>query len=244
MTDSTTISIHTDDGPMDLYVATPAVTAKGGIVVIQEAFGVTAHIQSVCDLLAAAGWTAVAPALFHRQAVHVFPYDDIPAVMPAMTALTLGGIDIDLDAAFGYLAGLGFTPEHTGMVGFCMGGSVVLYAAGTRTIGAAVTFYGGGIGTGRFGFPPGLESGAHLQSPWLGLYGDRDQGIPIEDVEQLRELAAACSVPSDVVRYPNGLHGFNCNDRPAVFDPGIAADARARMLAWFDRHAARPKDAS
>jgi len=228
--------VTTIDGPMDLYVASPEGTPKGGVVVIQEAFGVTTHIEDVCDLLAAHGLVAVAPALFHRQDVQVFPYDDIPAVMPAMGALTLAGIDADLDAAFGHLAEMGLPPERTGIVGFCMGGSVTLYVAGTRAIGAAITFYGGGIAKGRFGFPPGLELGAALRTPWLGLYGDRDLGIPIDEVEQLRTAAAACAVPSEIVRYENGLHGFNCDDRPDVFDASIAADARERMLAWFDRH--------
>ena len=228
--------IATPDGPLDVYVATPSGAPKGGIVVIQEAFGITTHIESVCDLLAADGWVAIAPALFHRQETQVFPYDDIPAVMPAMSSLTLEGIDADLDAAFGYLAASGFAPAQTGIVGFCMGGSVTLYTAGNRSLGAAITFYGGGIGKGRFGFPPGLESGAHLRTPWLGLYGDRDLGIPIDEVEQLRAVASGCTVDSEVVRYEHGLHGFNCDDRPDVYDAEIAADARARMSAWFDRH--------
>ena len=232
-------AVSTPDGPMDLYVALPDHEPRGGIVVIQEAVGVTAHIESVCELLAAAGHVAVAPELFHRQDRRVFPYDDIPAVMPAMGALTLEGIDADLDAAFAHLAALGFAPSQTGIVGFCMGGSVTLYAAGTRRLGAAVTFYGGGIAKGRFGLPAGLESGAALCSPWLGLYGDRDLSIPIDDVEQLRAVAAECAVDSDVVRYANGLHGFNCDDRPDVFDAEIAASARERMVEWFDRHLAR-----
>ena len=93
---------------------------------------------------------------------------------------------------------------------------------------------------GRFGFPSGLELGEQIQVPWLGLYGDLDQSIPVDDVEQLRERAAARPVPTEVVRYEQGLHGFNCDDRPSVFDAGIAADARARTLAWFDQHLARP----
>lgn len=231
--------VTTADGPMDLYVALPAGEPRGGIVVIQEAFGVTAHIEQVCELLAAAGHVAVAPALFHRQDKHVFAYDDIPAVMPAMSALTLEALDADLDAAFGHLTALGFAPSQTGIVGFCMGGSVTLYAAGTRALGAAITFYGGGIAKARFGMPAGLESGASLRSPWMGLYGDRDQGIPVDEVEQLRSVAAAADVDSEIVRYANGLHGFNCDDRPDVFDAEIAADARERMVAWFDRYLAR-----
>ena len=139
----------------------------------------------------------------------------------------------------GYLTTAGFTPDRIGIVGFCMGGSVTLYVAATRSLGAAVTFYGGGLATGRFGFPPGVELAGALLTPWLGLYGDLDQGIPIDDVERVRENAAATSVDSEVVRYANAQHGFNCNDRPAVFDAEASADARGRLLAWLDRHMTR-----
>jgi carboxymethylenebutenolidase len=228
--------IDTNDGPMEIFVARPAATARGAIVVIQEAFGVTSHIQSVCQLLADAGWVAVAPALFHRVETQVFAYDDLPSVMPVMQSLTQAGIDADLDAAFGYVESLGFSPPSVGVVGFCMGGSVALYTAATRSIGAAVTFYGGGLAQGRFGFPSGLTLAASLRTPWLGLYGDLDTGIPVDDVEQLRDIASQATVDTEVVRYANGQHGFNCDDRPAVFDAAIAADARPRMLAWFDAH--------
>lgn len=230
--------IETADGPMNVVVARPNGQPRGAIVVVHEAFGVTTHIESVCASLAAAGWFAAAPTLFHRVETQVFAYDDVASVMPAMQTLTRAGIDTDLDATVGLLAGQGFAAAATGIVGFCMGGSVALYAAATRALGAAVTFYGGGLATGRFGFPPGLELGAALQTPWLGLYGDLDQGIPFADVEQLRTFAGAAAVPTEVVRYPTGQHGFNCDDRPAVFDAAIAADARVRMLAWFDQHLA------
>ena len=147
-------------------------------------------------------------------------------------------IDADLDETFAHLASKGFDEKKCGIVGFCMGGSVALYVAATRTIGAAVGFYGGGLGESRFGFPPGIELAGRLQTPWLGLYGDRDPMIPVEQVEAARAAAAACSVSSEVVRYENGQHGFNCDDRPAVFDADIAADARQRTLAWFDRFCA------
>lgn len=220
---------------MIFYIAEPKTAPKGGIVVIQEAFGVTTHIQDVCDWLADSGWYAVAPTLFHRLETQVFGYDDLAPVMPAMKSLNQADIDADLDETFAHLSSKGFDVAKCGIVGFCMGGSVALYVAATRKIGAAVGFYGGGLGESRFGFPPGIELAGRLQTPWLGLYGDRDPMIPVDQVEAARTAASACEVPSEVVRYENGQHGFNCNDRPAVFDADIAADARKRTLAWFDR---------
>ena len=153
-----------------------------------------------------------------------------------MMALTREGIDADLDAAFGLLASHGVSAERAGIVGFCMGGSVTLYAACTRPLGAAVTFYGGGIGKGRFGLASGLDLGADLQTPWLGLYGDLDPMIPVDEVETLRAVVAEAAVDAEIVRYETGQHGFNCDDRPAVFDADIATDARSRTLAWFATH--------
>jgi carboxymethylenebutenolidase len=230
------ITLATGDGDMPAYLATPAGDARGAIVVVQEAFGVTSHIESICRRLADAGYVAVAPALFHRIGSPVLDYGNFDAVRPAMTSLTAGGIESDLDAAFAELQKRGFDFSRTGVVGFCMGGSVAFFAATQWTLGAAVTFYGGGVAQGRFGFPSMLDIGAELQSPWLGLYGDLDQGIPVDEVEALRGVVAAAPVEAEIVRYPDAGHGFNCNDRPDAYHQPSADDAWARTLAFFAAH--------
>jgi carboxymethylenebutenolidase len=234
MTTGAQITIDTPDGAMPAFEALPDGDAKGAIVVVQEAFGVTAHIEHIATRLAEAGWRAIAPAFFHRQGSPVLAYDDFASVMPLMKELTADGITVDLNGAFDYLTGAGFGESDLGIVGFCMGGSVTFYGATLRTLGAAVTFYGGGVAEGRFGLPSLIDQAPQLQTPWLGLFGDLDQSIPSEDVERLRQAAAA--VPTEVVRYPDADHGFNCDDRPAVFNPTAAADAFGRTLAWFDRY--------
>jgi len=237
--ESAEIVIETEDGGMPAYETRPDGAAKGGIVVIQEAFGVTSHIEELTRRLAADGWHAVAPALFHREGSPVIAYDDFAAVMPAMSALTAGGITTDLAAAFDHLEAAGFSAAETGITGFCMGGSVTLYAATLHARGAAVTFYGGGVSEGRFGLPSLIEQAPNLETPWLGLYGDLDQGIPVDSVESLRAAAKRAKVETEIVRYPDADHGFNCNDRPAVYNAEAAADAWGRMLAWFDAHISR-----
>jgi carboxymethylenebutenolidase len=232
------IVLATADGDMPSYVATGGADgtggdARGAIVVVQEAFGVTSHIQSICRRLAEAGYTAIAPSLFHRIGSPVLDYTDFNAVMPAMGSLTAGGIESDLDAAFAELNWRGFADGSTGVVGFCMGGTVALFAGTQWKLGAAVTFYGGGVSQGRFGFPSLLDAAPQLQTPWLGLYGDLDQGIPVDEVESLRRVAAAAPVPTEVVRYPDAGHGFNCNDRPDAYHEPSATDAWGRTLAWF-----------
>jgi carboxymethylenebutenolidase len=242
MTTESQITIDTTDGPMPAFEALPDTEAKGAIVVVQEAFGVTTHIEHICTRLADAGWRAIAPAFFHRQGSPVLAYDDLAAVMPVMMELTPEGLTADLLASFAYLEQAGFAAAQTGIVGFCMGGSVTFYAATLRPLGAAVTFYGGGVAEARFGLPSLIDQAPQLQTPWLGLYGDLDQGIPSADVDQLRKVAAEASVPTEIVQYPEADHGFNCNDRPAVFNPTAAAAAWERTLEWFGRYVGSSKE--
>jgi len=232
------ITIETDDGPMPAFEAFTDGEPKGAVVVLQEAFGVTAHIQDVARRLADDGWRAVAPALFHRQGSPVLDYGDMEKVIPVMSELNREGLVVDLTSTFDYLEAAGFASSRTGVVGFCMGGAVAFLAGTLRPLGAAVTFYGGGIAEGRFGLPSLLELAQSLQSPWLGCYGDLDQRIPVKEVEQLRKAAADSAVPTEIVRYADADHGFNCDDRPQVYNPIAAHDAWLRTLEWFDQHVA------
>ena len=86
------------------------------------------------------------------------------------------------------------------------------------------------------GFPSLLDIAPELRTPWLGLYGDLDQGIPVDEVEALRRVAAAAPVPTEIVRYPEAGHGFNCDDRPDAYHEPSATDAWRRTLAWFAEH--------
>lgn len=222
-----------------LTTITPSGTARGGVVVVQEAFGVTDHIVDICQRLADAGWIATAPHLFHRQDEQVHAYTDMNSAMASIGALVADEIDADVDAAFSELAERGFEPTQSAIIGFCMGGSVAFQTAVRRHVGAAATFYGGGIAQGRFGYPAMLTVADALQTPWHGFFGDLDKGIPIDEVEQLRTAAATSPAATEITRYAEGEHGFNCNDRPAVYNADAAADAWVRTLDWFDGHVAR-----
>jgi carboxymethylenebutenolidase len=221
---------------MELSVAGDPATSRDAIVVIQEAFGLTAHIERCVERMADAGFYAVAPALFHRTTAESFSYDNFDAIRAHMEALSADGIKADLTATVEHLDGLGIGTARRGIIGFCMGGSVALVAGTLGQFGAAVTFYGGGVASGRFGFPPLVELAPHLTCPWLGCFGDLDKGIAIDDVEQLRAAAARASVETEVVRYADADHGFNCEDRPAVYNEAAATDAWARSVAFFTKH--------
>ena len=232
----TELTLETSDGPMRAYEAVPDGGARRAVVVIQEAFGVNDHIEDVTRRFADAGYHAVAPALFHRAGGGTAPYGDFDKVLPLFEGLTDPGIVADVDAAVEHLHGAGFTDDAIGVVGFCMGGRVTFLVALERALGAAVGFYGGGIVAGRFvQFPPLIDRVGDLQTPWLGLFGDEDSSIPVEDVERLRQELDGVDVPHDIVRYPGAEHGFHCDARPS-YHAEAASDAWARTLAWFEEH--------
>jgi carboxymethylenebutenolidase len=234
-----TRSLDTPDGPMPLYEAVPDGPARGAVVVIQEAFGVNDHIEDVTRRFAAAGYHGVAPHLYHRTGAPAFGYDDFSVLGDHMAALSDDGILADVEAAVADLRGAGWTDRRIGVVGFCMGGRVTFLVAGRLALGAAVGFYGGGIVHGRTETMPSLlPLVTALRTPWLGLYGDADAGIPVEEVEQLRdELNAGADVDTAIVRYPDARHGFHCDARDSYLE-SAATDGWARTLAWLDGHLA------
>jgi carboxymethylenebutenolidase len=233
---TTTFEVQTPDGPMPVYEAKPDAPVEAAVIVIQEAFGVNEHIEDVTRRFADAGYHAVAPHIFHRSGGGTAPYDDFSKVMPLFKGLTDEGTLDDVDATLAALRERGFDDSHIGIVGFCWGGRVTFLVALRRAIGAAAGFYGGGIVTGRFPqFPPLVDEAATLATPWLGLFGDLDESIPVDDVEQLRKALTDATVDTDIVRYANAGHGFHC-DRRGGYVPDAAKDAWERAVAWFAAH--------
>ena len=227
-------TLETADGPMALYEAFPNGDARAAVIVIQEAFGVNEHIEDVTRRLAAEGYHAVAPALYHRSSgATTAPYDDFDQIMPLFQSVSDEGTLVDIDATLEHLRAAGWPEPRIGIVGFCMGGRVSFLIAARRRLGASVSFYGGGIVSARPpGRPPLIGEADGLTTPWLGLFGDLDEGIPIEDVETLRVAVEKAPAATEIVRYPDADHGFYCDERP-VYHEKAAADAWRRTLAWF-----------
>ena len=219
MPDTTPLSVHEPTG-----------APKGGVVVVQEAFGVNDHIEDVARRFAAEGYLAVAPHLFHRTGDPKLGYTDMGEVMPHMKELTRDGVLADIDVALSHLEAAGVPASRTGIVGFCMGGTVALVVDTERQVGAAVTFYGGGVKEGRFGFPPLVEAAPRLRAPWLGLFGDKDQGIPVDAGRgaagrgrELRATDRGGAVPGGRARLPLRSAG---ELPPGVRCRRLAADPR------------------
>lgn len=230
-----TVEITVGDVAMKLYDAEPDGPAGGAIIVLQEAFGVNDHIEDICRRFAAVGYRAVAPHLFHRTGDPVLDYEDMQSVVGQIMKLRATDISADVDATLDYLAKAGFVAGRTGIIGFCMGGSISFLEATRTRFAAAVSFYGGGISEGRFGIPPLVDLAPGLLCPWIGFFGDQDETIRGDHVEALRAAVAKAEVSTEIVRYPDADHGFHCDARYSYHEAS-AKDAWGRTVAWFEAH--------
>lgn len=219
----TTIDIETTDGhKLTGYRAEPSGDPRGGLVVIQEIFGVNSHIRAVADGFAAEGYVALAPAMFDRVGPGIelgYSSEDVEKGREIRARIEYDDAVRDMGAAVSALAGL-----PVGVVGYCWGGSLA-WSAATRLDGlkAAVGYYGG--------FIPEMadETPRH---PVMLHFGESDESIPLEGVDKVK--AAHPDVP--IYLYPAG-HGFNCDQRGS-YDEASARLARERTLAFFAEHLA------
>lgn len=200
------------------YRADPAGTPRGGIVVVQEIFGVNAHIRRIVDGYADAGYVAIAPALFDYVENGVeLDYDETGVARGRALAGEVG-----FDRAMESIASAAqaiVSAGRIGVVGYCWGGTAAFLGA-TRLGLPAVVYYGGRS-------VPFLHETA--RAPLLFHFGERDPIIPPADVALHRKRQPQ----AEFHIYPAG-HGFNCDVR-ADYDPASAALARERSLAFFAR---------
>ena len=211
------------------YEARPADHAKGALIVLQEIFGVNAHIRAVADGFAALGFLALAPATFHRVQPGVdlaYSADDVAAgavLKAAVEALPPPGVMQDIQAAIDYAAKAG-TAGKDGVEGYCWGGLLTWRAACLLSgVSAAVPYYGGGMTS-------AAEIARRPKCPVLAHFGEHDHVIALSGVEAFKQAHADVEVHV----YRAG-HGFNCDHRSA-YDAAAAALARERTLAFFTRH--------
>jgi carboxymethylenebutenolidase len=235
------VRIPTSAGDIPGYRAMPADKTKKHpfLLVVHEIFGVHEHIRDVCRRLAKQGFFAVAPDLFTRQGdvTKLSAIDEIRKIVDAAPdAQVLHDLDATVTWAEHEPADLG----KLGITGFCWGGRITwLYAAHRKDLKAAVAWYGKLSGEKNHVHPRHpLELGADVNAPVLGLYGGKDQAIPLTDVEAMKKVLAqgdAAAKKSEIVVYPQAGHAFCADYRPS-YEPHAAADGWQRMLAWFKRH--------
>ena len=208
-----------DGHQFQAYLAAPPGTARGGVVVIQEIFGVNPHIRAVTDGFAAAGYTAIAPCMFDR----------------IRRGIELGYSAPEIDEGRGYMQEL--QPEQTlkdlpaaiavakhaarvATVGYCWGGAQSYRAACLLPIDCAVVYYG-----------HAQDTGHAPRCPVLYHFGSADKSIPLTEIANIRALH-----PSGIFHvYEGAGHGFNCDLRPS-YDAAAAALARRRTLEFLEQH--------
>jgi carboxymethylenebutenolidase len=211
-----------DGFALGVYRALPTGKPRGGIVVIQEIFGVNNHIREVCDGYAEAGYTAVAPQIFDRVERDVelgYEASDMTrGVEFARGKLKMEQTLLDLQAAVDDASRFG----KVGVVGYCFGGLLAWIASSDLSdVSAGCCYYGGGIAQALDRKP---------KCPVMMHFGERDAHIPLSDVDKIRKAH-----PDVTVHVYAADHGFNCDHR-ASYDAAAAKLARTRSLEFFARY--------
>ena len=221
-----------------------------GVVVAQNAGGLNPYLQGVVRDLAAGGYSAVAPDLFHRQ------HDDIleqvaklPAGHPDRIPLTLSKVQklndeeimADIAGASDLLRSLPEAEgEHIAIIGFCMGGRIAFMApARGASFQAAVMFYGAGITNSRDGGPTTLGSAPGISCPLLGFFGDDDQNPSPTHREEISKELTKLGKHHEFHHYAGAKHGFmevSNPSLPGAYHEEAARDAWSKMLAFFAEH--------
>ncbi len=223
------IHLTSADGfTLPAWEARPDAAPRGTVVVLQEIFGVNAHIRAVADRLAARGWLALAPATFARVQKGVelgYGSADMQRgkqLKAAVEALRAPGVLPDIQAAIDHAAA--DSGGKVGIVGFCWGGLLAWRAAGElHGLSAAVPYYGGGMTT-------RAEIARTPRVPVLAHFGERD---PFISVKSVQDFAAAH--PEAQVHLYDSDHGFHCDQRSS-YDAAAAQQAWTRTLDFLELH--------
>ena len=217
------VHLKAEDGhELEAYVAKPVGEPIAGLVVVQEIFGVNAHIRSVADGFAKDGFLAIAPALFDRYERGMeldYQGEDLKKAMSLVPKLNVDNAVRDTAAALDYVRSQ--TGKKCGVIGYCFGGTIAWLAATRLKADAAVGYYGGRIG---------LFAAETPTAAVMLHFGRKDQHIPREEVDTV-----AKAHPEVEIYWYDAGHGFNCNPRSS-YDPESAEVARRRSLQFLNKY--------
>lgn len=214
------VNVPGPKGNFEAYLAIPEQTPAPGVVVIQEVFGVNPHIRAVTERLAQEGYVAIAPDLFwpHQHGFQSgYSADEIEVAREIMGKISLDDSVKDVEATMKVLGARPETTDKTGVIGFCWGGLMTYLVAARLNPTAASAYYGGR--TASF-----LDEAKNISAPIIFHFGEEDAGIPMDQVEQVRQAVAGLP-NADVYVYPNAGHGFHCDMRGSYHEPSA-------KLAW------------
>jgi len=214
------VKFPSNGGTTDAYLATPASGKGPGVVVIQEWWGLVGHIKSVCDRFAAEGFTALAPDMYHGKTA-----DEPDGAGKLFMALNIGQAEKDLRGAAAYLAQHSST-KKLGVIGFCMGGQLALFAATLNpSIGATVDFY--------VIHPNVKPDYSKLAAPVLGLFAEKDTFVTPATAKEVDAAIKKAGQQSEIHIYPNVDHAFFNDENKGAYNKAAADDAWRRTLAFF-----------
>jgi carboxymethylenebutenolidase len=221
------INISADQPDFGGYLALPKRGTGPAVLIFQEIFGVNGHIRAVADQYAAAGYVALAPDVFWRNAPRVeLTYEgadrDRGIELMKKTDVELTVVDIATAAAT--LRARSEVSGKLAAIGYCFGGRLAYLAAAAGSVDAAVSYYGGGIQN-------ALEHADKVTQPILFHYAGQDHAIPQEAVAQVKQ-AFAGHANAAFFDYPHAEHGFNCADR-ASYNQQASALAYGRTLEFL-----------
>ncbi|MDR8732004.1 dienelactone hydrolase family protein [Burkholderia pseudomultivorans] len=224
------IDIPTGNDSFGGYLALPRRGKGPAVIIIQEIFGVNAHIRAVADQYAADGYVALAPDVFWRTQPRVeLTYEgaDRDKGIELMRKTDIGLAVADVGAAADALRARAEVAGKVAAIGYCFGGQLAYRAAATGKLDAAVAYYGGGIQN-------ALDLAGKVTQPILFHYAENDHGIPLDAVEQVKAAFAGRDNAAFHV-YPGAEHGFNCTDR-ASYNQRASALAHGRTLTFLAEH--------
>jgi carboxymethylenebutenolidase len=202
------------------YLATPSSGKGPGVLVIQEWWGLVDHIKRVCDRFASEGFSALAPDMYHGKTA-----SEPDEAGKLFMALNIAQAEKDLRGAAKFLAEYSSTPK-IGVVGFCMGGQLALFAATLNAnVGACVDFYG---------VHPNVKPDySKLSGPVLGLFAEKDGFVTPQTARDVDAAIKKAGKQSEIHIYPNVDHAFFNDDNKAAYNKPAAEDAWKRTLGFF-----------
>jgi carboxymethylenebutenolidase len=239
---SGTVQIKVMDRSIPAYLARPDTPGRHPtILVYSEVFGVHEWVKDICRRLAKAGYVALAPDFFVRYG-DPSKITDMDQVMKIVAQAGDQQVTSDSVAAINFLKRQAYVdPKQMAVVGFCWGGGKAWLAAERFSdFKAAVAWYGPLQANPRFGNAPGpLQLVKDLKAPVLGLYGGKDQGIPLSDIDAMRQKAKADGKSVELIVYPEAQHGFLADYRPS-YDAAAGQEGWKHMLAFLAQHGLAP----
>lgn len=231
------ISYEVNGFKVPAYYAMPAGKTNCPVVlVVQEIFGVHEYIADTCRRFAKAGYLAISSELYARQGDPT-KYGEVGKLIAELVnKVPDAQVMADLDGAVKWAGANGGNLDKVAVTGFCWGGRITWLYAAQGPVKAGVAWYGRLVGTANDLMPNNpIDLAANLRAPVLGLYGEKDGGIPLDTVEKMKAALAtgnAASKASQFVVYPDAPHAFHADYRPS-YRKEAADDGFKRCLEWF-----------